>query len=419
MDRRRKAKPGGGEPSKSRRDTKKRAPTKDHSLIQTRAEAAHVAERLASQPIVALDTEFVREKTFYPKLGLIQVADRQQAWLLDPLALSKSDLAPFIEVWRDPAVLKVMHSAEQDQECLYYGYGMVAAPLLDTSIAAALTGRGDQIGLGPLLSKLVGVKLPKHYTRADWLKRPLPKAVADYAVEDVRFLVEAAEILLADLDKRGRREWAMKLSAVWAEPGRFEPNPDEMARKLARGRSLGGETYAVLRELLRWREDQVRRSDMPRRWIAEDALLVKLASARPSSIEELSHFRGLGKNAHQGDAIVRAIRRGTALPPGKSPEPPPRRETAAANEAPAVGVLKCFLNLLAREHAIPARYLVDTDNVVKLLRGQFTDARQLCESGLLKVGAEALIADELLEVLQGRRALRLSNGQLEQYEPDR
>ena len=395
------------------------AAVENRPVIQTRAEAANLAERLASCPIIAIDTEFLREKTFYPKLGLIQLADREDAWLLDPLALSKGDLAPLLELWTDPAVLKVMHSAEQDQECLHHDYGIVATPLLDTSIAAALTGLGDQIGLGPLLTKLMGVKVPKHYTRADWLKRPLAKALADYALEDVRFLVEAAERLLTDLDRRGRRDWAMKLSAEWADAARFEPNPDEVARKLAVGRGLGAETYAVLRELVRWREQRVRDADLPRRWVAEDGILLKLASARPTQGEELSHFRGLGKSARQGEAILKVIKRGMALSPEKRPTPPPRREPAEASEAPSVSMLKCFLSLLARQHELPARYLVDPDDVVKLLRGRFRGVKQLRESGLLKPGAEALVAEELLEVLQGRRALRLTEGRVEQYEPAR
>ena len=386
-------------------------------LITTRAEVAKLAERLATRSIIALDTEFLREKTFYPKLGLIQVADREDGWLLDPLALSKEDIGPLLDVWTDPKVLKVMHSAEQDQECLHHDYGMVATPLLDTSIAASLAGHGDQIGLGPLLSKLLGVKVPKHYTRADWLKRPLAKELTDYALEDVRFLVEAAEVLLADLDRRGRKGWAMKQSAQWADSARFEPDPEGLARKLAAGRGLGVETYAVLRELVRWREERVRSADLPRRWVAEDGILLKLSSARPTKEDELAHFRGLGKNARQNEAILKAIKQGMAAPPDERPKPPPRREPAGADETPTVSVLKCFLNLLARGHEVPARFLVDPNDVVRLLRRQFEDVKQLRRSGLLKVGAEDLVADELLEVLQGRRALRLVDGRVEQYEP--
>ena len=391
--------------------------TNAQSLVSTRAEVAKLADRLARCPIIALDTEFLREKTFYPKLGLIQVADREHAWLLDPLALSKKDIGPLLKVWSDPNVLKVMHSAEQDQECLYHDYGMVATPLLDTSIAAALAGHGDQIGLGPLLSKLLGVKVPKHYTRADWLKRPLAKVLAEYALEDVRFLVEAAETLLAELENRERKNWAMKLSAQWADPARFEPNPDEAARKLATGRGMGAETYSVLRELVRWREERVRSADLPRRWVAEDGVLLKLASARPTKVDELAHFRGLGKNTRQSEAILEAIKRGMAVPAEERPKPPPRRESAEADEAPSVSVLKCFLNVMARGREVPARYLVDPDDVVKLLRGRFQNVKQLRDSGLLKIGAEDPVAEELLKVLQGRRALRLVKGRVERYEP--
>jgi hypothetical protein len=177
-------------------------PPRQEGLIQDAAEVAALAERLSKQPLVAFDTEFIRERIFFPQLGLLQVADREQSWLLDPLALSRQELKPLLEIFSDQKILKIGHAVEQDQECLHSAYGMVASPVLDTAIAAALTGRGDQIGLAALVRKVLGVRLPKGHTRTDWLKRPLPAVMSKYALADVEHLVEVAEILLQDLDQR-------------------------------------------------------------------------------------------------------------------------------------------------------------------------------------------------------------------------
>jgi ribonuclease D len=347
------------------------------------------------------------------------VAGREEGWLVDPLVLSKQDLGPLLDVLTDPGILKVAHAIAQDQECLYHDFGVLAAPTLDTSIAAALTGRGDQLGLAPLLSKLLGVSVPKGHTRTDWLKRPLPPAMAKYALSDVTHLVRAGEILLDDLDRLGRREWAMALSAEFADAARYEANPDQIARKLATGKRMDSLDYAVLRELIGWREARVRRADLPRRWVAEDAVLVKLAQARPTEQEDLSHFRGLGAKllAREGDAILAAIGRGLDLPPEER-HAPPRQPGAEREEAPAVAVLKCFIQVLAREHCVPARYLIDPDRTVELLRRRFSTLEELRASNLLKPPAVDLFGKELLDILRGEQTLRLRGSRIEWSRPD-
>lgn len=399
------------------RPKKRTAGGAEAAWVNDREGVARVAKSLSPSKIIAFDTEFLREKTFYPKLALLQVADRENAWLIDPLALTADEMQPLLKIFTDPGILKIAHAAEQDQECLHHSYGVLASPLLDTSIAAALTGHGDQIGLGPMLRKLLDIKLPKGHTRTDWTKRPIPPAMAEYALGDVSHLVEAAEILLLDLDKTGRRDWAMSLSAVYADPRRYEPDPDAIATRLVSGRSAGVQTYAVLRELVHWRENKVRKADVPRRWAAEDSVLLGLASAKPGNLEELSHFRGLGPKLieKEGKLILEAIQRGLDLPPEERPSPP-RKPQADSEEAPAVSVLKCFLNLLAREHKIPARYLIDTDDIVKLLRSRFSNISELRESGLLKPGVSDEVGEVLLEVLNGHRALTFSKGSVKYIE---
>ena len=226
------------------------ASASNERLIQNAKELAKVAESLAKQPVIAFDTEFLRERTFFPQLGLIQVADREQAWLIDPLKLTKRDSNPFwtcspiarSSKWRTPSSRTRSASTMATASC--------AEPVLDTAVAAALSGYGDQVGLSTLLRKLLSIRLAKGHTRTDWLKRPLPASMAAYALADVDHLVEAAEALLAELDARGRREWAMKLSEELSNPGRYNPDPEEMARQMALSRRL--DTLRSIRYCASW-----------------------------------------------------------------------------------------------------------------------------------------------------------------------
>lgn len=377
-----------------------------------------MAKALSGQPIIAFDTEFLREKTFYPQLGLLQVADRKQTWLVDPLEVTREDMAPLLEVFTDPATLKAAHSAEQDQECLYRDYGILAQPLIDTSIAAALTGRGDQIGLAPLLSKMLNVHLPKSHTRANWLQRPLRSAMLDYAAEDVLHLVELTEMLLSDLEKRGRKNWALKLSAELTDRTRFEPDGRSIAEKLGGGGRVKPREFEVLKQLCQWREERIRKANIPRRWLAEDRALVQLARTQPTKPEDLEAFHGAGLKikGNGAESILRVVERAMAVPDDQLEEPP-RKLDPSPRESAALTVLKCFLNFLAQENEIPLRYLVDNDTTLLLLRGTFESTKDLEQSGLLSPGALEVFGDELLAMLNGRRALKIQDGRPHRFDP--
>ncbi len=385
-------------------------------FVDRAARLAEIADRLSQQDVVAFDTEFLREKTFYPRLALIQAADRECAWVIDPLALSREEIQPLLDVFASPDTLKTAHAVEQDQECFYRAYGMTVEPVLDTAAAAALTGRGDQIGLSALLHKLLGVRLAKGHTRTNWLKRPLPEAMIEYAAGDVADLVEAAERLSSDLRRLHRWDWALALSAGFGEAARAEFDAGALARKLAARSRLSATSYAALKELVVWRERRARQKDIPRNWLADDGTLAKLASARPKNAEELRNFRGLGARLVERGAepILAAIRRGEATPPEKR-EAPPQEEKPTADEAAALTVLKCFLAALAAENRVPLRYLVDDGALRKLLRGRFSSPDDLRASGLLTPEAVDILGEELVAILNGGRALRLVAGRAERW----
>ncbi len=385
-------------------------------LVHRAARLAEIADRLSRQDVIAFDTEFLREKTFYPRLALIQAADRECAWIIDPLALSHEEIRPLLDVFVSPDTLKAAHAVEQDQECLYRAYGITVEPVLDTAVAAALTGRGDQIGLSSLLHKLLGVHLAKGHTRTNWMKRPLPQAMIEYAAGDVACLVEAAELLASDLRRLNRWDWALALSAGFGDAARTEFDAGALMRKLTARRRLSVASYAALKELIVWRERHARRKDIPRNWLADDRSLVKLAAARPKNVEELRNFRGLGAKLVERDAetILAAIRKAEAAPPEKR-EVPPQADEPTATEVAALTVLKCFLTALAAENQTPLRYLVDDGAMRKLLRGRFPSMDDLRASGLLEPEAIDILGEELIAILNGGRALRIVAGRAERW----
>ncbi|MBG99829.1 MAG: hypothetical protein CMN58_05735 [Solibacterales bacterium] len=383
-----------------------------HKLIQDKDHLAELAVHLSSCSTIALDTEFVREKTYLPQLGLIQIADRDDAWIVDPLALDVEAMAPLLEIFVNPNILKVIHSAEQDQICLYHGYGIVANPLFDTAIGAALCGFGDQVGLSNLLKKTLDVDLPKSHTRANWVLRPLPKTMMAYALSDVDHLVEAAEVLMLKLDSRERRQWAFELSARWVDLDRYASEVLTISERLVGKHTFTPRSYAVLCHLVQWREDCARAKNIPRKWIADDQVLAKLASVAPRKEEELTHFRGLKvkSDSHTAVELLTAVQRALDIPEEELVKPPIRLEPRP-HEGPAMSVLRCFINLLAHEQGVAPRFLADGDTLLKLLRSEFSHVEELKQAALLPVAVVDQIGKDLVGVLNGQIGLRLEQGQ--------
>ena len=379
--------------------------------VDTPDQVHSLARRLKGQRLIAFDTEFLWERTYAPHLGLIQIADFEQTWLIDPIRLSPREMRPLLDVLVAPETLKVAHAVDQDQICLHNAYDVVAEPVLDTAAAAALLGLGDQVGLSKLLHKLLRVEIGKGYSRTNWLKRPLSEAMLLYAAEDVAHLPKAADLLSEQLGDLGRIDWALELSARGGNSAKAHFDADALARKLAETRRLDVTTFSVLRELIAWRESVAQRSDVPRKWISEDKILVKVATARPTTPNQLADFRGLGgiKNSNGVNRLLGAIRRGIDTP-ANDYVVAKRKPSTTATESAALVVLKCFLNTLAADNQIPVRLLVDSERMVELLRGNFENVETLREAGIMDPRAVDLVGDDLVAILNGRRGLRIING---------
>jgi ribonuclease D len=283
------------------------------------------------RPALALDTEFMRTDTFHPRLGLVQLSDGEQVWLVDPLAIA--DLAPLARVLRDPAVTKVLHSCSEDLEVLQHELGCRPVPLYDTQVAAAMTGHGFSLGYGALVQRLLGIELTKQETRSDWLQRPLSAAQLAYAAADVHHLFPVYLRLVELAGQLGRGSWiAEEMDRVLAQAGATTP-PTEQFRRVKGGGRLDSADLAVLRELAAWRELEARRRDQPRGRIVNDAELLALVAARPRDPAALAAIDGLRPRVVRacGDALLAALERGAAVPAEDRPEasaqgPPPRAE---------------------------------------------------------------------------------------------
>lgn len=374
---------------------------------------------------IAFDTEFIRESTFYPKLEILQIATREEAWLVDVQAFSvgrsgridafdTEALKPLIDVLANPTILKVVHAAHGDQECLLSAFGMLATPIFDTAIGASLCGLGDNIGLGNLMKVILGVEHPKGYARTNWSKRPLPKPVLEYALLDVKHLIETADVLFERLDKAGRRAWAMELSTKFCDRNLYEVPPEDIARRLAQSGKFNVRDYGVLHELVKWREERVRELNVPRRWLADDGVLIDLAKIKPTTIEQLHGFRGLSKGEVKephASRILNAVERGTA--PGiEIPNDLKRRAVLqpSTEESRVIDLLRVCLSVLADEYEIASKHIVQPTALLPLVRLHPKTIEELVASELVSSQLGEAGMKKLFDFITGKQVLRIEKG---------
>jgi ribonuclease D len=262
-------------------------------LLSSPDQLSAACSRWTQAPWLALDTEFLREDTYYPKLCLIQVGDGAESLCLDALALRGEALRPLFDRINAAGVIKVFHAASQDLEVLLQLEGRVPVPLFDTQIAAALLGYGDQLGYAALVEKLLGVKLDKSLTRTDWSRRPLSAAELAYAADDVRYLGEIYPRLRQELVERQRLDWLEEDCARLAEPARYRNPPEQAWRRLKGLARLQPAAQRAAAALAAWRERVAQERNRPRKWILDDEPLYRLAERRPQGREQLEALQAL------------------------------------------------------------------------------------------------------------------------------
>jgi ribonuclease D len=387
------------------------------TLISNPVELHELCKKLSQVKELAFDTEFIRESTFYPQLEIIQLATTDEAWLVDIQAFNRKELKPLADIFENPSILKIVHAAHGDQECLLAAMDVLASPLFDTAVGASLCGMGDSIGLGNLMKQTLNIDHPKAYARTNWSKRPLPKPVLEYAILDVKHLIQVAHHLFGKLDQTERRQWAFDLSAKFCDRLIYEVPPEEITKRLAQSGKFNLKDYGILLELVRWREKRVRELNVPRRWLAEDGVLVDLTKVKPTTLEQLQSFRGLSKGelkVPHFEKILKAI----ALGMSAEKELPPdlRKKSilqASSDENTMMDLLKVCLSLLSDEYQIAGKHIVTPGSQLQLVRLKAKTFEDFKASGLVSpmLGDEG--AMKIYSFLNGDLKLHIHHGKVE------
>lgn len=376
------------------------------TVITSQAELENFCARVPRAGFIAVDTEFMRESTYYSKLCLIQVASAEEAVAIDPLA-DGIDLAPLLALLDEPAILKVFHAGRQDIEIFHQLTGRVPAPVFDTQVAAMACGFGESVGFEGLVWKLTGKTLDKHSRFADWAKRPLTERQLEYALDDVRLLRPCYTALAAMLAENGRETWLAEEMAILTSPDTYTIDPREVWQRL-KYRNRNARFLSILRELAAWRELEAQRRDLPRQRLLKDEALLDIAAQAPKTVEQLARTRGLARSIAEGSmgaAILQAIATGSALPEKECPRPPPR-DQLPNGIGPIVEMLKVLLKIKCDESGVAPKLLASTDDLERIAARDTADVPALAGWRRDVFGADALA------LKHGKIALAVKRGQI-------
>lgn len=286
--------------------------------ISTNQDLAAFCERARAFEAVAVDTEFLREKTYHPRLCLVQIATPGESVAIDPLAID--DLSPLAELMVDESVVKVFHACSQDMEVMLSSVGALPAPIFDTQVAAAFLGERQQISYGALVQTFCGVSLPKTESLTDWSRRPLTDKQIEYAIDDVRYLIVAYTEMMARLREQGRVDWVLDELRPLAAERHYRADRHDAFRKVKRINSCSRHQLGIARELAAWREDRAERRNIPRKWVMSDDTLLALVKRNPVRVEEFRSIRGTEQLSERDvDGALMAIKRGSSCPHDRLP----------------------------------------------------------------------------------------------------
>ncbi len=370
--------------------------------ITTTADLTAFCSEAARHPYVTVDTEFLRERTYFAKLCLVQLAWQDQgskdAVLVDPMAEGLS-LEPLYDLFRDPGVVKVFHAARQDLEIFWVDASLIPAPLFDTQVAAMVCGFGDQAGYETLVRKICKSDLDKSSRFTDWSRRPLTDAQKIYALGDVTYLCDIYEYLADRLRSTARQKWVTEEMAVLNDPATYETDPDTAWEKV-KTRTSSGRFLSIVRELAKFRESYAQTRDVPRSRVFKDDALVELASTKPANEADLGRSRLLLREARRGDiadGIIKAVKDGLAMPNDQLPKPDNSREKMQVNPAIA-DMLRVLLKAKSDEQDVAQKLVASSADLDMLAAG-------LTDIPALKGWRNEVFGRDALLLTQGKVAL--------------
>ncbi|HEX4262354.1 MAG TPA: ribonuclease D [Acetobacteraceae bacterium] len=369
------------------------------ALVETSDALAALCGRLRGEPFVTIDTEFMRERTYFPELCVVQLGGADEVAVIDAEAPG-IDLAPLGALLADPAVLKVFHAARQDNEIFLYRFGQVPQPLFDTQVAAMVAGFGDQVGYDALVAALTGGQIDKAHRFSDWAARPLSAAQVAYAAADVTHLRGVYERLRTRLERDGRLDWVAEEMAALADPATYRPDPETMWERL-RPRTANRRMLGVLRAIAAWREREAQRVDIPRQRVLRDEALLEIAATAPRDAEALSRARGVTRGfaeGRSGAGLLEAVAAALAMPEAALPEVPRGRDGAKPSPA-LVALLKVLLAAKGERHHVAPKLLASADELERLAGEDAPDLP------VLRGWRREVFGEDALALKAGRMAL--------------
>jgi ribonuclease D len=380
-------------------------------LITTTDQLAAACARAAKHPYVTVDTEFLRETTYYPLLCVAQMASPDEAVVIDALAGS-IDLAPFFELMANEKITKVFHAARQDIEIVWNLAQKIPHPIVDTQVAAMVLGYGDSISYDQLVQRITGDTLDKSHRFTDWTRRPLSDAQIAYALSDVTHLRTVYLKLTEDLEKRGRNSWVEAEMDILTSPDTYRADPERAWERL-KSRVRKPKELAVLIEIAAWREREAQTRDVPRGRVLKDDVIGDIAVQAPTTPERLGQLRSLPKGFERsrwGEQIIDAVKRG--LERDQKTLPRLERFRPAANGAATVELLKVLLRMTAERHSVAAKVIATVDDLDRIAADDEADVPAM------KGWRRELFGEKALALKHGRLALAVDKGKVVTVEKD-
>lgn len=378
-------------------------------IITTTGELTALCNRLAKHSVITVDTEFLRETTYYPLLCVVQMASADEAAVIDALA-EGIDLKPFFDLMADANVLKVFHAARQDIEIIFHRAGIIPHPVFDTQVAAMVLGHGNSIAYDQLVERITGHRPDKTHRFTDWSHRPLTQEQIVYAVADVTHLRDVFAALDADLKKRGRSDWVSEEMDVLTSPKTYDFHPERAWERL-KTRVRKPKELAVLMEVAAWREQEAQTRDVPRSRVLKDDAIGDIATHAPTSVERLANLRSLPKGFDKskwGQDIVAAVKRGLA----RDPATLPKLEKPRGNNggSATVELLKVLLRMTSERHAVASKVIATVDDLEQIAAADDADV------GALHGWRRELFGEAALALKKGRLALAIDKGRVVRVE---
>ena len=374
-------------------------------VVTTTEDLAAACERMVQHPFVTVDTEFLRESTYYPLLCVAQIASPAEAIIIDALA-AEVDLASFYALMANERVTKVFHAARQDVEIIWHQAALIPCPLFDTQVAAMVLGYGDAISYDQLVQRVTGDALDKSSRFTDWARRPLTPAQISYAISDVTHLRDVYRALAADLTERGRVNWVDEEMEILTSPDTYRSDPETAWERL-KSRVRKPKELAILIELAAWREREAQLRDVPRGRVLKDEVIGEIAIQAPTTPEGLAALRSLPKGFERskwGLEILEALKRGLA----RDPKTLPRLERARsqANASATVELLKVLLRMTAEKHGVAAKVIATVDDLERIVAHDNANVRAL------KGWRRELFGEKALALKHGDLALAIERNRV-------